>query len=522
MKIFRIITLLSFIGTTAVFYFAQTKPKKTDIILLTVDTLRADHLGSYGYEKALTPNIDRLAKRGTLFTRASTPIPRTTPALASMLSGLSPNHHGSREVNQAIHDVTLLSEYLKKQGYSTLAISSTHVAGPEVNFDRGFDRFVIQLSRGGRKVTDKAVEEINAMPSDKPKFIWIHYRDPHTPYSPPPSWRDHVKDGRCMELLERYESGELTIGLVFRNYNNLSEAALPSCKQLYDAEIAYQDHQIGRLWSGIKDTVDLDKALIVFTSDHGENLSEDGLYFEHGPSLHQASLSIPLIIAGPGVRHSIDENLIRLQDLAPTIIGFLDLPRSDWPTKVDGFDFSARLGHWNWLLGRKPLAYTISESATALSVLNIAFLNSGTRDERNCLNHNGFSLCAKPNDEPKLFLSQEDPFLRIDVSNRFPKIKEQLVRARKVWPAEEARDYAVLSKRFKLVVRPILEGGYQSALYDLLEDPEEKLDVKARHPDIVDEMRVELDAWLANRQDHVAAERSQDQLKALRSLGYIQ
>ncbi len=167
---------------------SSTRARNPDIVLITVDTLRADHLGCYGYEAAQTPIVDGLAKKGMIFLQAMTPLPRTTPALASVLSGLEPHHHGSREVSQAISSIPLLPELLAQQGYITLGLTANSVAGPRQGLDRGFDRFRIEHTASAEEVNLAALEMLREFPRDVPKFLWVHYFDPHRPYLPPAPW----------------------------------------------------------------------------------------------------------------------------------------------------------------------------------------------------------------------------------------------------------------------------------------------------------------------------------------------
>jgi membrane-anchored protein YejM (alkaline phosphatase superfamily) len=148
-----------------------------DLLLITVDTLRADRLGSYGYRSARTPVIDALAATGIRFEQATTPIPRTSPGIASLMTGLWPHHSGSREVAQPIGAATTLANVLCEAGYTTLAVSANRAAGPDQNFDRGFDSFLNQ-SANASEVNQQVIGLLEKVRGRSPLFVWVHYVDP--------------------------------------------------------------------------------------------------------------------------------------------------------------------------------------------------------------------------------------------------------------------------------------------------------------------------------------------------------
>ena len=496
-------------------------PTNPDIILVTVDTLRADHLGCYGYKIAQTPNIDRLAERGTVFFHATTPLPRTTPALASLLTGLWPHHHDSREVGQSISSVPLLSEILKRRGYITLGVSASSVASTKVGLDRGFDQFVLEINGQAELITRQALDVFQKFSSEKPTFLWIHYKDPHSLYFPPSPWRDNADGKRCMELVQSVVDHHRWLsGHVFSDQQGIASHALDSCTEMYDAEIAYTDFHIGQLFAGLEQTLRFEEMLIIFTSDHGENLGEDALFYEHGPSLHDASVRVPLIIAGPGIAQQVDDQIVRLEDIMPTLLELLGEPRKNRPT-MDGTDFSGRLSRWKlWRPDDNRVA--LVESGSSLHSHNFSYIHSGRADAFHCLNGKRFSLCGKPGEEPKLYDHVNDPFLKKDVSSEYPEAREHLLQARKFWRPEEVRERAVRTVRFKLVERPLLDGGYRQYLYDLEKDPEENKDVSSAYPNMLARLQTLLNQWSAELPAYEFPNRSPEELETLRSLGYIQ
>ena len=497
-------------------------PERPDILLITVDTLRADRLGYAGHGPAETPHIDRLAREGTVFRQATTPFPRTTPALASLLSGLWPQNHGSREVGQKMaKDSPFLTLLLDDLGYHTVGLTANGAAGAVQGFARGFDAFATDKDLPNRRataVTDHILERLAEVPEDEPLFLWVHYVDPHYPYSPPKPWRDTADPEPCRALMQE-ANDRSKVGWVFSNRDGRSSVARDSCLDLYDAEIAYTDHEIGRLIETLEGMGRFEEALTVFTADHGENLGEEGLFFQHGPNLHDASLRIPLIFRGPGIEGQVDEGVARLEDVMPTLLTLLRLPKDRWP-EMDGQDLSHRL-RTRRLLDRKDDRLTLAESGSALLLHSYRYLHSGRQHELHCLNAERFSLCGKPDEEPALYDHEADPDLTTDLSADFPEEKRQLMAAREIWPAEQARERSVRGVRFKLVERPRLRGGYRSSLYDLENDPEAVHDVGAEFPEEKERLQASLDRWTASLPSQKIDKRTEDQLETLRALGYI-
>lgn len=487
-----------------------------DVVLVTVDTLRADRLGAYGYSETETPAMDGLAARGQTFRRAVTPMPRTTPGLASLLTGLLPHRHGSREVGRPVagpESVTLLSEILTDRGYYAAAVSANGAAGPGQGLDRGFARFVPAGDLAGLRaedVTDRALELAAEAPADAPLFLWVHYIDPHAPYDPPSPWGDDPAGEACRELARRAEAEGWEGGHLFSDRDGASSRALASCSALYDAEVRYTDHHLGRLLDALDRLRNLDDALVILTADHGENLGEQGLFYQHGPSLHDASLRVPWIWAGPGVPEGevVDEP-VRLEDVLPTLLAHLELPV---PEGLDGRDVGP---------SRRGMELVRAEAGSALMEHNTRYLFSGRAAGFHCFNGPRFSLCTAPERGYELFDRQVDPDFENDVSDRYPDAAARLRGVAGRWPPEEVRERAVGDGRFKLVERPMASGGHRRFLFDRVEDPAEETNVAGRHPDVVRRLGPVLDRFAAELPRQAPPERSTEELEALEALGYV-
>jgi arylsulfatase A-like enzyme len=290
-----------------------------------VDTLRADHVHSYGYARVTTPNIDALAASGVRFVRAWAHSPWTLPSHATMLSGTQPFRHGVVDDGTTIGpSVPLIAPILAGRGYATAGVVSAFYVSSRFGFDRGFDRFEdFGLARELRprdsvraeEVTDQAVRDIAAA-GERPFFLFAHYFDAHNDYAPPDPWS------------RAFDEDASTVPYV--NYDHyrahpLSPREVAHVVAQYDEEILYADEMIGRLLKALRKGGRADDTYIVLTSDHGEEFFEHASW-GHGNSLYSEVLRVPLIIAGPGVaKGRVRDELVRHVDLAPTLLDLLSV-----------------------------------------------------------------------------------------------------------------------------------------------------------------------------------------------------
>lgn len=343
--------------------------KQTDVnfLLITIDTLRPDHLGCYGHEGIRTPAIDKVARSGARFENALTSIPITLPSHASIMTGLYPPTHGIRYNGAfSLHDSTLtLAEVLRMEGYTTGAVVGSYALDSEFGLDQGFhyyndaypsgnilkfkypelwpsltrlllsqvllrllplDLFASEPQRRADKVTLAALDWLEDHGGEK-FFLWVHYFDPHTPYDPPPvrelgQPKTSIPDRTLVTHPPpyRYWWGEL---------DRLEEVYLR-----YDAEIEYTDHWLGRLLDKVEVQPTGGKTLIVITADHGECLWEHDLP-GHGYSIFDSELRVPLIVSLPGTvpAGSRIDTPVELIDLFPSVLEILDI---EMPGSVQG------------------------------------------------------------------------------------------------------------------------------------------------------------------------------------------
>jgi arylsulfatase A-like enzyme/lipopolysaccharide biosynthesis regulator YciM len=282
-----------------------------NVLVITTDTTRADHIGCYGNRSVETPVIDELARRGILFAEAVTPSPNTMPAHSSLLTGLYPVHHGVRANGTFKLDgkVTTLAERLKEKGYRTGAVISAFVLDSRFGLDQGFDLYHDDLTKGMQysphMFRERAAELTNEPAvawlrenTEQPFFLWVHYFDPHAVYMPPEPFRsDYAHD-------------------------------------LYDGEIAYVDSQIGALLNHLEELGVRDRTLVIYTSDHGEGLGEHGEQ-THSLLVYDATLHIPMIIHAPKAlpQGKVIHRQSCLVDVMPTV---LELLGHEVPDDLDG------------------------------------------------------------------------------------------------------------------------------------------------------------------------------------------
>ncbi|OLD64611.1 MAG: hypothetical protein AUI47_05165 [Acidobacteria bacterium 13_1_40CM_2_68_5] len=320
--------------TTLLLAACGPRALRPNVVLITVDTLRADRLGCYGYARRTSPHIDRLAADGALFERAFTTLPRTTQAVASIVTGRYPKSHGARGLFSSLSPANLtLAEIFKQEGYDTGAIVSNLFLKPGQGFEQGFDLYDNPQARwdgdSAGQITASALEWLKLRPRGRPFFLWVHYLDPHWTYRPAAPYDRLFDPGFTgpFSLYEDLDAGRLTKGQVIFE-NRLPQRQVEHVAALYDGEIAQVDAALGALFDFLA-RPGATPPLVVFTADHGESLGEHGYYFAHGEYLYQETLHIPLVVSFPGRIQpgtridALAENV----DIAPTIVSLLGINR---------------------------------------------------------------------------------------------------------------------------------------------------------------------------------------------------
>ena len=313
------LVLLILLGPWLFLSCSAPRPAIRNVLLISIDTLRADHVSAYGFPRPTTPSIDAVAREGVLFKNVHTPVPMTLPAHVSMLTGTLPPTHGLRDnmQNRLPEGSLTLAAMLKAKGFTTGAIVSTFVLDRRFGTSQGFDTYddrfqevhkIGDLSERKGDETARMARDWLEGHQDKPFFLFVHFYDPHDPYDPPEPfaspWKDHP----------------------------------------YEGEVAFADHCLGQVLEKLRQLGLYDSTLIVITGDHGEMLGEHG-ELNHGFFIYEGALRVPLVVRVPraqGAPRQVDLP-VSLIDIVPTVLSQVG---AEIPKEVQGVDLSP------WLAGR--------------------------------------------------------------------------------------------------------------------------------------------------------------------------
>jgi arylsulfatase A-like enzyme len=355
----------------------QSKP---NVLLITIETLRADHSAIYGYSRNTTPNLDRVGQQGAVFMQAIAQAPFTLPSLASVMTGRTPPAHGVRNHPAALRpELTTLAEHLAGAGYDTAAMTRHSWLKRRSGFDQGFDEYYNNKFWAGldaRSLSLAAIEWLRRH-QDNPFFLWLHFIDPHLPYTPGypysvlyhPDYQDDSKVQHVRSMIEQprddfrpspyadlsggpyldlvlphYPGNPILLDLATRQRQRVEiffgkvrypEPAIEQIRDLYDGALVYTDDNLARLLRALSE-IGLEKnTVVVVAGDHGEALGDHGLYFTHDFTLYDEVLRVPLVVRMPGriAPGTTVAQQVRLMDIAPTLLELADL---DVPEDMEG------------------------------------------------------------------------------------------------------------------------------------------------------------------------------------------
>jgi choline-sulfatase len=446
---------------------ACDRAARPNVVLVTIDTLRADRLGAYGGRDVPTPHVDRLAREGLLFENAVCPMPMTRPSHFSIMTSRYPRQHGV--VNNAIAlpaEAVTLPEVLRQAGYRTGAFVGVRLMAAPSGAAQGFDTFVAPAEENAwaaDRVVPGALHWL-ALQDGRPFFLWLHLFDPHMPYAPPPAfrpapaaeWPDAPSEISWPGLLSMADAAQ----------GVLSTAVLDRGLALYAGEVAFTDHWLGILLAALQQRGVLERTVVAFTADHGECF-DHGIYFEHSDCLYDGAVKVPLIVRYPpavaaGRR---DGRLVENLDIAPTLLRLAGVPI---PTEFRGTD---RLG-------------TVPASEAA-----------------------GF--LERPLYQPEVAANrpQRNAHIRTLGGRRL----------RPVAPGEERVGLRTAEWKF-------IQDGSAEELYDLRADPTESRNLAGERSDVAGRLRARLRAWKAAHPLRLADESKVNPAlrETLRALGYVQ
>jgi arylsulfatase len=319
-----------------------------NVLLITIDTLRADHLGTYGYAKRTSPHIDALAARGAVFERAYTFWPKTRGSFVMMMTGRRPSANGYSKTHPILVDFNpTLASVLKGAGYETAALVDNPNVAARYGYSKGFDAYretweekalESEVARG-RAITAGAVTFLRERKSEAPFFLWVHYVNPHAPYTPPAPHDTEFVDaaatsGRRLPVVRDFHGG------IPKQWAVPGKDRLAYYVAQYDGEIATADEEAGSVLDALAASPLAARTLVVLTSDHGESLGEHEYYFDHGEDVFEPSMRIPLIVALPGVATGVrSKALASTLDLVPTV---LDALKVSYPPDLAGTSLLAQ------------------------------------------------------------------------------------------------------------------------------------------------------------------------------------
>ena len=434
---------------------------RRNVLLVTFETTRADHLSSYGYERETSPGLDHLSAEGTLFENCSSVSPRTNPSLASLMTGRYPHEHGVRNLLLPLEpEEKTLAEILRDAGYRTAAVQTHPRLVRGSGMAQGFTDYMddyrkFPLAEQAARVAEDWIRKHGA--GERPWFLWLHLMDPHWTYDPPAEFRTRfgVDDPRPGRFYRDLTARTRIIGpAVFENTMPADE--VQAYVDFYDAEIAYTDASFSAMLERLTGDGLLDETVTIVTADHGESLGEHDYFFEHGDFGHQPEIHIPLILHGPGLAagRRIPATVSNI-DIAPTVLDLVEV-----------------------------------RSIGSFRGRSLVPLLHGETEDRPSFGETG-----------KRFHEQNRVRALDGIQGK--------------WRWMRRGD-------FKMVHRPLAEGSFERFLYRLSDDPGESVDVQLKYPEVARRLGIELDVMLAEdpgkgREYHISEEAE----AILRSLGYV-
>lgn len=456
----RVLSGLSPLALAVCFLAGCTPRTPQDLVFISLDTTRKDHLQTYGYPRETSPRLDRLARTGVVFHNATAQMTITNPSHASMLTGLYPHTHGVGENTRRLDDRFLtLTEILRDAGFRTGAFVSGHPLRAEITgIDQGFEVYDsdFRRRRAGRQTTDRALawlqERLDNRGPGERLFLFLHLYDAHGPYQPEPRYREMFRSpdpGPVLDFIPAYQQLRDDDGRVMSHLRDYVDR--------YDAMLRTQDDLIAEVLAAI----DLDRTAVVVVADHGETLADRAtpLNLNHGTSVFEEQTAIPLILHAPGLAAGEVRQPVETVDLLPTLLPLLGLPAPDG-LELDGRNLLP------WITGAEPLR----ERPLAYASNRAFDRHHGDR---------GYRL-------------REQDFIR-----------------------------SVRSLRYKLIQYPGVDEDYFE-LYDLQQDPGEQENLANLHPELRDGLRQALDRWQGTVPgEGPATDLSPEDVENLRALGYL-
>ena len=308
--------------------------ERPNVLVYLIDSLRADRLGTYGYDKPVSPAIDAFAETALVFDEATANSSWTKSAVASVFTGLWPASHRaiSRE-DKLPADAFTLAEALGEAGYATAGISTNPNITAEFGFEQGFEELtVLGIETRADEVTERATAWLRERRDERPFFLYLHTLDPHDPYLPPAAELERWSPGTNAGFAAGTDKLVSRLNQTLTHRSEVAETAA-ALEALYDGEIAANDRGFGELLEVLEETGELGDTAIILVADHGEDFGEHGVW-RHGSRLTRESLRVPLMIRLPGEhRTGREPSLVQQVDILPTLLELLEL---EAPRPVEG------------------------------------------------------------------------------------------------------------------------------------------------------------------------------------------
>lgn len=393
------------------------RPARPDVFLISIDTLRADHLGFHGYERDTSPFLDELAAEGVFVEQAVVATHGTTPSHASMLTSVPQEVHGvglrGRDDDVVPSSLLTLPEVFRHAGYTTVAVTGGGNVGRSFGFDQGFDVF----DDGARSVeggANRLLGHLDLLPEDLPLFVFFHTYEVHTPYDPPSDLA-----GRFGETQSDFPTASRDLVALAHDAAALESRDLEHLRARYDEGIHHTDRTLRRLFGDLRDLGRLDDSLVAITSDHGEEFGEHG-GLVHRDLLYEELIRVPMLFWGPRIRTPGRALPTALSlDLAPTIASCADLPVPEgW--------------HGRDLLCSQDAPETEASEPTEVLVFQYGDRRYGVRTPRWKL-----ILSVAGSDRlVELYDLRADPGEQENIADRHPQVVERLERELRRWRAD--------------------------------------------------------------------------------------
>ena len=313
---------------------------RPNVLLYIVDTVRADHIGLYGYERPVSPRVDAFADRSIAFMDAVAQTPWTRASVASILTGLYPdNHHANSGDEKLAEEFVTLAEIVSKQGYQSAAFVTNGNLAPEFGLGQGFQTYVhlkergVEVHRRAEELHAEAIGWLGERSKEQPFFLYVHATDPHAPYTPPAGFQKEF----APNLRYPQASSLQVITELFKGERQADDHLREDLVRLYDAEIAYWDHEFGNLLDYLENAGLANDTIVVLVSDHGEEFAEHGGW-QHSTSVHSEQIQVPFVIRlplewGAGTKVTTP---VQHVDIFPTLLDLLGISGEEVKVQLDG------------------------------------------------------------------------------------------------------------------------------------------------------------------------------------------